>query len=109
MSKSYSFKNHTFQIRPIDCINVFMKKFDTRGLSAPAPGYIHVYDHHFQRSFSLNRLANQSQILRGASLGTGKANTYIYRNCPGHVTKMATKPIYGKNLQKSSPIELIVL
>ena len=28
----------------------------------------------------------------------------VYINGPGHMTKMAAMPIYGKNLQKSSPI-----
>ena len=32
-----------------------------------------------------------------------------YINGPGHMTKMTVMPIYGKNLQKSSPTELIVL
>ena len=27
----------------------------------------------------------------------------ICNNDPGHMTKMAAMPIYGKNLQKSSP------
>ena len=38
-------------------------------------------------------------------MGRGKK---IYINGPGHMTKMAVMPIYGKNLQKSST-ELIVL
>ena len=33
----------------------------------------------------------------------------VYINGPGHMYKMAAMPIYGKNLQKSSPTELIVL
>ena len=33
----------------------------------------------------------------------------VYINGPGHMTKMAVMPLYGKNLQKSSPTELIVL
>ena len=32
-----------------------------------------------------------------------------YINGTGHMTKMAAMPIYGKNFQKSSPSELIVL
>ena len=27
----------------------------------------------------------------------------VYINCPGHMTKMAATPIYGKNLQNSPP------
>ena len=33
----------------------------------------------------------------------------VYINGPGHMTKMVILPIYGKNLQKSSPTELKVL
>ena len=29
----------------------------------------------------------------------------IYSNIPGHMTKMASRPIYGKNLQKSPSTE----
>ena len=31
--------------------------------------------------------------------------TKVYSNGPGHMTKMATMPIYGKNLKKSSSLE----
>ena len=43
-----------------------------------------------------NRWADQSQILCGASLGTGNE---ISRHL-GHMTKMAATPIYGKNPSK---------
>ena len=33
----------------------------------------------------------------------------LYINGPGHMTKMATVPVYGKNLKKSSITEMIVL
>ena len=33
----------------------------------------------------------------------------VYINVTGHMTKMAAMLIYGKNLQKSSPTELMVL
>ena len=33
----------------------------------------------------------------------------VYINGPGHITKMAAMPIYGKNLKKSSSIEPEVL
>ena len=49
-----------------------------------------------KRLLLLNRLANESQILCGASLGGG---TKVYINGPGHMTKMAAMPIYGKNLK----------
>ena len=35
--------------------------------------------------------------------------TKVYINGPGHMTKMAAMPIYGKNLKKSSPPEPPVL
>ena len=53
-----------------------------------------------------NRLANQSQISCGASLGRWKE---IYINGSGHMTKMIAMPIYGKNFKKSPPTDLIVL
>ena len=56
-------------------------------------GYIHVYNHYYQTSSSLKRLANQCQISCGASLGSGKEST-------AHMTKIAVMLIYGKNLQK---------
>ena len=31
--------------------------------------------------------------------------TKVYSNGPGHMTKMATMPIYGKNIKKSSSME----
>ena len=37
------------------------------------------------------------------------ASKKVYIIGPGHMTKMAAMPIYDKNLQKSSPAELIVL
>ena len=44
-----------------------------------------------------NRLADQSQILCGASLGRG--NDILFA-ASGHMTKMAATPIYGKNPSK---------
>ena len=32
-----------------------------------------------------------------------EGGTKVYINRPGHMTKMAAMPIYGKNLEKSSP------
>ena len=32
-----------------------------------------------------------------------EGGTKVYVNGPGHMTKMAAMPIYGKNLKKSSP------
>ena len=79
-----------------------MKKFDPRGRD-----YIHVYVHHFQRPSSLKPLAQSKPNFMWSLLGKGGKKVYI--NGPGHVTKMAAMSIYGKNLQKSSPTELIVI
>ena len=38
-----------------------------------------------------------------------EGGTKVYINCPGHMTKMAAMPIYGKNLKKSSSPEPEVL
>ena len=54
----------------------------------------------------LNRLANQAQISCGASLGRG---TKVYINFIGHMTKMAAKPIYGKNLKISRTRNPLIL
>ena len=35
-----------------------------------------------------------------------EGRTKVYINGPGHMTKMAAMPIYGKNLKKSSSPEL---
>ena len=35
-----------------------------------------------------------------------EGGTKVYINGPGHMTKMAAMPIYGKNLKKSSSPEL---
>ena len=36
---------------------------------------------------------------------TWEGGTKVYKNGPGHMTKMAAMPIYGKNLKKSSSPE----
>ena len=50
--------------------------------------------HHFQISLLRSRLANQSQISCGASMGRGNKSLY---NGSVHMTKMDARPIYGKN------------
>ena len=62
--------------------------------------------HNFKHLLLQNCLANQSQILGGASLGRGNE---VYINGPGHMTKIAAMPIHGKNLKKSSSSEPEVL
>ena len=64
--------------------------------------------HNFKRLLLGNRLANQSQILCWSSLGRGN-RTNVYINGPGHLTKMAVMPIYGKNFKKNSYPEPEVL
>ena len=39
----------------------------------------------------------------------GGGGAKVYRNGPGHMTKMAAMPIYGKNLKKSSSPETEIL
>ena len=51
-----------------------------------------------------NRLANQSQILYEAFKGRG--NQCEHEN-PGHMTKMATMPIYGKKNSYFSFVQLM--
>ena len=62
--------------------------------------HVHVYLHNIQTSSSLKPLGHQSQISCEASIGR---RTNVYINNPGHMTKMAAMPIYGKNPSKSSP------
>ena len=66
--------------------------------SGRRPSSVHIFKHLLLR----NRLANQSQILCGASWEGG---TKVCINGPGHMTKMAAMPINGKNLKKSSSPE----
>ena len=58
----------------------------------PSSASVHIFKHLLQ-----NHLADQSQILCGASLGRG---TIFCSRHLGHMTKMAATPIYGKNPSK---------
>ena len=58
--------------------------------------YVNIFKHLLLR----NHWADWSQISCEASLGRGNENC---SNGPGHMTKMAAMPIYGKNHKKSSP------
>ena len=74
------------------------KHLDPRGLFALPQGYIHVhvYYHYFQTSSSLKAkfYATPPCILLGKKQ---------HKCCLGHMTKMATMPIYAKSLKTSSP------
>ena len=62
-------------------------------------GYIHVYNHRFQRSFSLKLLSHSYPNFMWRPPWEDRKKVYIYINGPGHMTKMAAMPIYGANLQ----------
>ena len=54
----------------------------------------------FKHLLLRNHWADWSQIAYGVSIWDG--GTKVYSNDPGHMTKMATMPIYGRNIKKSS-------
>ena len=80
----------------IDWIILLMKKLDPRGLSAPAPGlYTCVW-----LLFS-NVFFSQTAwpiIAKFHVEPPWEGGPKVYINGPGHMTKMAATPIYGKNL-----------
>ena len=73
---------------------------------APASGVV-VVVHHFQTSSPLKppRPIKAKFYVEPPWEG----GTKVYINGPGHMTKMAAMPIYGKNLKKSSSPEPEVL
>ena len=80
-------------------------------LSASAPGYIHVYDHHFLNIFSTETGWSIKAKFYVEPPWEGGAKVYI--KGPGHMTKMAAMPIYGKTFiyllqnQKSYDLETL--
>ena len=85
----------------IDWIILLMKKFDPRGLSVPALGlYTYIWPP-FSNIFSTETTWSIKAKFYVVPPWEGGRKVYI--NGPGHMTKMAAMPIYGKNLQKSSP------
>ena len=61
----------------IDWIILLMKKIWPQGVVCPCPGAIYLYmTTIFKHLLHWNRLANQSQILCGASLGRGNESVY---------------------------------
>ena len=83
---------------------MFMKNIDPRGLSATAPGlYTCII---FPKIISsITALPIKAKFYVEPPWERGKK---VHINGPGHITKMAATPIYGKKLQKTST-ELIVL
>ena len=77
---------------------ILKKKNEPQALICPYPGVIYMYITIIFKLLLLNRLANQSQILYEASIIGRGINVYI--NNSGHMTKMATMPMYGKNPSK---------
>ena len=76
---------------------MILTKNGHKGLLCPHPEAIYMYITKILKHFLLrNRLVNQSQILYEDSIGSG---TDVYINNPGHMTKMADMPIYGKTLK----------
>ena len=72
----------------------------TPGVGIPLPrGIIHVFNHNIQRSSSLKPLGQPKSNFIGSICMKGKP-MYL-ENKPGHITKMATMPIYGKNPSKT--------
>ena len=76
----------------IDRRFMFMKKRLTQGDCLPLPrGYIHVYVHYFHTTGWLVKATFYVEA-------SCEEETIIYLNSPGHMTKMATLLIHGKNL-----------
>ena len=80
-----------------------MKKLSPDGCLLLSWGYIHVDDHHLQRS-SLKQLGQSKPNFMWSFLGKGGGEK-VYINDPCHMTKMVATPIYGKNLQIYSSTE----
>ena len=59
----------------------------------------------FSKDFSAETTGPISVKFHTQPLDRGGKKVYIFRL--GHMTKMATTPIYGKNLNKSSSPELL--
>ena len=84
-----------------------MKKVDTMGLFAPAPGlYICIKPLFSNIFFSKTAWSINAKFLV-EPFWEGRIKVYV--NGQGHMTKMAAVPIYGENLQKSSSPEPEVL
>ena len=76
-----------------------MKTICPQGVVCPCPG-AHVYDHHIQTASPMNCLANQRQILCGASLGSGNKCFYMYKWSRSHDQDGRQAHIWQKPLKK---------
>ena len=75
---------------------ILKKELDPRAYMPSTRGSIHVYYHNIQTSSPLKPIGHlKSQILCEASIGWRNQCILL-----GHMTKMATMPIYGKNPSK---------
>ena len=74
-----------------------MKKNDFRGLSAPVPATaaIYMYITIISNIFSKTAWSINAKFHVEPPWEVGKK---VHINRPGHMTKMAAMPIYGKNL-----------
>ena len=72
----------------------------TPGAHLPPPwGKRHMYYHNIQTSFSLKALGqSKPTFIRSIFRQGGNQCAFIKKN-PGHMTRMAAMPIYGKTLQ----------
>ena len=95
---AYKVKNQTQNVLKFSdqISDLFLKKSE-----------IHVYNHYYQTSCSLKSLGQSKPNFMWSLLGSLEKKVYIKGT--GHLTKMAAMLIYGKNFQKSSSKELIVV
>ena len=92
----------------IDWIILLIKTLTPWGLSAPARGYIHVYNHYFQTSSFLKPLGQSMPNFMWCLLGQWERK-FIYNQYRSHDQDGRHAHIYCKNLKKSSPPEPGVL
>ena len=71
---------------------MILKKIGPQELVCPHPGAVYMYISLIFKHLLWNHQADPSQILCEASIGWGSQ----CMNNPGHMTKMAAMPIYGK-------------
>ena len=91
----------------IDCMILLMKKIDPRGLSALVSGLYTCTEPLLSNIFFSETAWPINTKFHVEPFWEGRTKVYI--NGPGHMTKMASMPIYGKNLSKSSSPEPDVL